>query len=153
MIEIKKNCKKNPVRDYLSVETSIFRHIGHAVGMPPYLGASLRDAVVMGRCFSTERYIPMECLQSVPPSFPPKGGGLANAVSIDLTPNPSPKERGGARFGRFGRLGSRLTSSPTPFKNCVQPNSPSFGGGWGEVKIRENPYHPCHPRSKKRELN
>ena len=28
--------KKNPVRDYLSVETSIF-HAWHAVGMPPYI--------------------------------------------------------------------------------------------------------------------
>ena len=52
--------KKNPVRDYLSVETSIF-HARHAVGMPPLLDASLRDAIVVEHFFSTERYIPTEC--------------------------------------------------------------------------------------------
>jgi len=43
--------KKYPVRDYLSVEISIFHHIRHAVGMPPHISlvASLRDAVAMWR--------------------------------------------------------------------------------------------------------
>ena len=52
--------KKYPVRDYLSVETSI-SHARHAVGMTPLSDASLRDAIVVGRSFSTERYIPTEC--------------------------------------------------------------------------------------------
>ena len=53
--------KKYPVRDYLSVETSIFHHTRHAVGMTPLSDASLQDAGVGRRCFSTERYIPTEC--------------------------------------------------------------------------------------------
>ena len=53
--------KKYPVRDYRSVETGIFRHTRHAVGMTPLSDASLRDAGVGQRCFSTERYIPTEC--------------------------------------------------------------------------------------------
>ena len=61
MIEMMNMIKKYPVRDYLSVETSIF-HARHAVGMPPLLDASLRDAGGRRRSFSTERYIPMECL-------------------------------------------------------------------------------------------
>jgi hypothetical protein len=55
-----KMIKKYPVRDYLSVETSI-SHTRHAVGMTPLSDASLRDATVVGRSFSTERYIPTEC--------------------------------------------------------------------------------------------
>jgi len=50
--------KKYPVRDYLSVETRWKQGGRHAVGMPPLLDASLRDAVVGWRVFSTERYIP-----------------------------------------------------------------------------------------------
>jgi hypothetical protein len=53
--------KKYPVRDYRSVETGIFRHTRHAVGMTPLSDASLRDAGVGQRCFSTERYIPEAC--------------------------------------------------------------------------------------------
>ena len=47
------NRKKYPVRDYLSVETSILPHIRHTVGMLPFilLGASLRDAVNTRHCF------------------------------------------------------------------------------------------------------
>jgi len=45
--------QKYPVRDYLSVEISIFHHIRHAVGMLPYilLDAFLRNAVVVRRFF------------------------------------------------------------------------------------------------------
>jgi len=53
--------KKYPVRDYLSVETRWKQGGRHAVGMPPLSDASLRDAIVGRRVFSTERYIPTEC--------------------------------------------------------------------------------------------
>jgi len=53
--------KKYPVRDYLSVETRWKQGWRHSVGMPPLSDASLRDAIVGRRSFSTERYIPTEC--------------------------------------------------------------------------------------------
>ena len=60
MIKMMNMIKKYPVRDYLSVETGI-SHARHAVGMTPSSDASLRGAIIVGRSFSTERYIPMEC--------------------------------------------------------------------------------------------